>query len=232
METLQQSLGSEYSCVLVCNEWPVGPRADSEFVFWLDDDECKAAKVRDLTLIEMSAWDKGFLLAERMDPDFAWFAEDDVLVVDPDVFRTVDAAHPGVDLLISPDFVVERSVRRDWDWSRLLQTAPSPNLPLPWFGTACCAQVLRASRGMMRAARSHLDRELPKSNMIEYMWQTVAHHARLSVAHPEQMAGLDCHKISLRQIWPSRGEHFYHSVKGGWQQDKLRRLLRPRRKAL
>ena len=51
-------------------------------------------------------------------------------------------------------------------------------------------------------------------------------HNRLAVGQKELA------ESALRQIWRSRGERLYHSVKGGWQQDKLRRLLRPRRKAL
>lgn len=225
VEHLQHALGSRYRCALVCNERPPSRHKDSKFVLWVDDRECRDRNVTGLTLYHpcITAWDKAFLFAEWLDHDFTWLIEDDVLVVDPDIFSRVDGAFPEADLLMSPEFVVEREQRHgSWHWWRLFADGDgvTPSLPLPWYGTACRAQVLRASRGMMRAARTHLDRGLPHSNMVEYMWQTVAHHAGLAVAHPPEMAGL---------MQASKGRRFYHAVKGGAEQDRLRRLLRPQR---
>ncbi len=228
VETLQEALGSRYRCALVCNDRPPS-HCKSELVLWLDDQKCRDENVTNLTLWDITAWDKGFLLAEQFNYDFTWFLEDDVFVVEANIFSRVDRAFPDADLLISPEFVIEKRERKDWHWHRLfIDTAgATPSLPLPWYGTACRAQVLRASRGMMRAARKHLDRGLPHSNMIEYMWQTVAHHAGLTVSHPLEMIGLDCAQPEMSEMRASKGQRFYHSVKKGTEQDKMRQLLQP-----
>jgi hypothetical protein len=185
------------------------------------------------------AWDKGFYFAERMNYDFTWFLEDDVFIPTPAIFPRTDTTHPQADLLHSKC----TTKKKGWRFSDLRYTDGSFAFPKPWLAAPCAAQVLRASRAMLRAVRQHLNADMSKSALrtnqtqyphyLEYMWCNVAYHRGLVTETPEALAvpkGLLCRgqvrgTSAEERVAHTRDRAFLHPVDLAHHQD-LRRVIK------
>lgn len=186
--------------------------------------------------LPVSAWEKALLFFCQLERRHAhvWFLEDDVFVPAVQTVTRIDADHPSADLLCKKNRLNLSGEMTTWPWWKLV---PSDILPLPWASSMVCA--VRMSRPLL----SHIDRFLTahaghmaeraiiarnmnaqrKYLFIEFLFNTLALHAKLNVERPSGLG-----TIGWRAVWSremiSQG-HIYHPVKDLDLQDSWRRSL-------
>jgi hypothetical protein len=164
------------------------------------------------------SWDKAllhFCVYNKIKYQHVWLIEDDVLIPTKDTLRLLDLKYPDADLL-SRSHGLNTTGELNWHWKQA-----QGKIALPWANSMVCA--VRVSPKLLLLIQK-LATQKRSLLFIEFMFNTIALHHKLSVQTPPELSG-----ILWRHVWTEENATnplaLYHPVKNVADQSRLRAKL-------
>lgn len=162
-----------------------------------------------------------YFIENRIQFDFIWFIEEDVLIPTTTTLEHIDRKYPDQDLLVRDHEIIYRK-KKNWHW-RLVNNQLRGKLDLPYAstkGAGICA--IRCSKKMIDCVQAFV----AQHNTLffcEAVFNTIALHNKLNVKGIKELR-----TIVWRKNWEKheiKKTNLYHPVKSMKKQYEMRNYL-------
>ncbi|CAF1025041.1 unnamed protein product [Adineta steineri] len=205
------------------------PLSDALHFIQIDDEECMnngyKNSVKFILEKDCLSWDKAlfyFCCQNGKIYDFLWLIEDDVFIPSVEALMELNKQCYGknYDLICQRNhYNLDGSMEpRTWD----LWFDAEGKFPLPWYHSMVCAV------GLSRCLLTHIDQYVTTHHFlpfIEYMFNTIAMHAGLSVYCPLELSTINYRHDWLFKEIQERPMNWYHPMKDFEKQHRFRERL-------
>jgi hypothetical protein len=226
-------LKEDYSIYLICDDYKNKFSYDylkSSYNFlnmiFISDNECTTNSFTHSSVEAGTAggkltlaWDKGLYYFSCLNTlhEYVWFIEDDVFIPQKNTLINLDKKYSEADLLcanhrINPNgFIGTGYTANNWiHWRDAVGMSD-----LPWYNSMVC--VCRISKKLLCAISNHV-KSKGRLFFLEILFNTIAHHNKLTILELPELRKLQIHQISGFSKKCILKDHFYHPFKDFNQQ--------------